>query len=346
MTPSYKLLLFFVLTTVGAQAQSDTIWLANPSFEANFVSFSGDSVGWTDCGFLSEGSATYQPGQFDVSLAASDLRNYISMVVRDNYTWDAVGQKLSAPLRAGVCYKISIQLAQARSFIASSRRHEGKVRYSNPLRLLLWGGTGFCQAGQLLAETDLVKNKNWELYTFYFRPERDVTHLTLHAYYLNPMAPAYNGHILMDNASAIIAIPCETAPISSSPDQNPIALTPQSVDELKRYISLHGRNIVFQPNKYELEEKSDEGYYNPRYWSYAHFSVIVKGLIWFPERKLVVAVNNKPKRLLQGRLRYLEQFAHSRGLSPMQFVIRPYDKEIDKKADWTTHSGDLWIRLE
>lgn len=343
---SHRWLLLSLLIVTQVSAQSDTVWLANPSFEANFVSFSGDSVGWTDCGFLSEGPATYQPGQFDVSLAAADKRNYISMVVRDNYTWDAVGQKLTTPLRAGVCYKITIQLAQARSFIASSRRHEGRVKYTNPLRLLLWGGTGFCQAGQLLAETDLVKNKNWELYTFYFRPEREVTHLTLHAYYLNPMAPAYNGHILMDNASPIVAIPCESAPISTSPDQNPIALTPQSVDELKRYIALHGRNIVFQPGKYELEEKPSEGYYNPRYWSYAHFSVIVKGLNWFPERKLVLVVKDKPRRLLQGRLRYLEQFAYSRGLSPMQFVVRAYDKVLDKKADWTARSGDLWIRLE
>lgn len=336
-----------LLKTGFLNAQYDTVFLMNPSFEANyFLPIENDTIGWVDCGFLSEGPATYQPGQFDVSLAANHLRNYLSMVVRDNYTWDAVGQRLSRPLLAGQCYEITLYLAQARQYISNSHRHEGKVKYNNPLRLLLWGGSGFCQAGQLLAETELVKNKEWQPYHFYFRPERDVTHLTLHAYYLNPMAPAYNGHILIDHASAIIHIPCETAPLPAPPDDNPIFLTPQSIDELERYIALHGKNIVFRPRTTELEEKKDEGLYNPRYWSYAHFSVIVKGMRWFPKRKLVVAIKPHSKKLLEGRIQSIKKFIVDRDLEPSQYELRIYDKSQDKKTRWLSISSDLAIRIE
>lgn len=322
---------------------ADTIFLANPSFEADVALFSQDTAGWVDCGFLSEAPAAVQPGQYDVRMAAKDQRYYMSLVVRENYTWDAIGQKLEKPLEPGKCYEWTIYLAQSPHYFDYARRHAGKVRYNNPIQLFIWGGSGFCQAGQLLAETEVVKHKNWQPYRLVLRPQKPVYYLTLHAYYLNPLAKAYNGHILIDNASHIVSIPCPDdmeAPIDAG---KVLTLSPPSVEALERYISLHGPHIVFSPKKLELEENNDADFFRPEYLSYAHMSVIAKGLRWFSGQKLVIGVKAHPRRQVGARVEYLVQYLRDRGLKPEQYSVIPYDEA--GAMEWLAESPDLGMTL-
>lgn len=327
----------------NARSQADTVFISNPSFEADVALFSQDTAGWIDCGFLSEAPAAVQPGQYDARMAPKDQRYYMSLVVRENYTWDAIGQKLEKPLEPGKCYEWTVYLAQSPHYVDYARRHAGKVRYNNPIQLFIWGGSGFCQAGQLLAETAVVKHKNWQAYRLVFRPQKPVFYITLHAYYLNPLAAAYNGHILVDNASHIVSIPCTDQSEKPVDASKVLTLSPPSLEALERYIALHGPHIIFSSKKLELEEKTDADFFRPEYLSYAHMSVIAKGLRWFPGQKLIIGIKPRPKRLLDARIEYISQYLRNRGLKPEQFAVVVYEKK--ENATWLAESPDIALRL-
>ena len=333
------------VTTTFGNAQPDTVYLENASFEENYIVLTPGQSDWMDCGFLSENPPGYQPGRYDVNLPARHLDSYLSMVVRDNYTWDAVGQKLSKPLQSGRCYKMTISLAQAKHYIDYSRSVSGRVQYRNPLRLLIWGGSDYCRVGQLLDATDLIKNKDWETFTLYFQPDQPWTHITLHAYFLNPLAKAYNGHILIDHASAIISTECDPGEMPNIEGSDIISVMPRSLDELTHYITLHGKKIAFRPELGELMDEPSGGDHRATFESYAHCSIIMRGMQWFPQQRLVLAVKSKSQRVSDSRVRYLKQMARERGLTAQQVEVRRYQPGRDGQVKWLVKNQHLAIGL-
>ncbi|HRI59483.1 MAG TPA: hypothetical protein PK228_07160, partial [Saprospiraceae bacterium] len=83
------ILLLFCLKGWGQK----TNMLSNPSFED--TPKTGEvPVGWYDCGAAMETPPDVQPGSFGVVSSPYDGNTYLGMVVRDNETWEAVGQQL------------------------------------------------------------------------------------------------------------------------------------------------------------------------------------------------------------------------------------------------------------
>ena len=104
------LLFLFCLSFVFHSKSQDTIRLDNFSFE-DFPRHSYTPRGWYDCGFPDESPPDIHPqmdgGEFKVNAEPADGRTYIGMVVRDNVTWEAIGQRLNTPLKENQCYDFS-----------------------------------------------------------------------------------------------------------------------------------------------------------------------------------------------------------------------------------------------
>jgi len=205
------LISFFFTTTIFCQ--SEVIHLKNPSFE-DYPRASRIPEGWIDCGFPGESPVDTQPsGEYGVNQVPADGQSYLGMVVRDNDTWEGVGQKLSTPFISGQCYAFKINLCQSNNYISPSRHSRQTVNYNEPVKLVLWGGNSLCDKLEKLGETPLVDHANWKSYLLTFQPEKEYQYIKLEAFYKQPILLPYNGNLLVDNASPMIPIPCDSSAI-------------------------------------------------------------------------------------------------------------------------------------
>lgn len=199
-----------ILSNFTLMAQGEPIVLDNPSFE-DMPRHSKEPRFWTNCGNPGESPPDVQPDYtFQVSKSAFDGNTYLGMVVRDNDTWEEVGQMLSSPMRQGTCYKFSIKLARSLTYYSVSREKNTPANYIEPVKLRIWGGFGKCDKRELLDESPLISNVDWQEFKFKFEPQADYTHFVLEAFYKTPSLFPYNGNLLLDDASAIEPIPCDT----------------------------------------------------------------------------------------------------------------------------------------
>lgn len=218
---SVKIFIIFVLVQFTVYSQSkfvpDTVRITNPSFEdspkmGTLGLFPTRIKNWEDCGlrrFEGETPPDIHPGNFwENNLPPSEGNTYIGMVVRDNDTWEGVSQRLSAELKGGKCYKFSADLALAPQYLSLSRMTLEKSSYTKPAVLRIWGGNGICSERELLAESESVNHNQWRRYEFVIHPRQNHAYILVEAFYRTPVVLPYNGHILLDNMSHFIEIPC------------------------------------------------------------------------------------------------------------------------------------------
>jgi outer membrane protein OmpA-like peptidoglycan-associated protein len=89
-----------------------------------------------------------------------------------------------------------------------SRETNTPANYVKPIKLRIWGGFGSCDRREMLDETPLISNVDWQEFKFKFEPQGNYTHILLEAFYQTPTLFPYNGNILVDDASMIEPIPC------------------------------------------------------------------------------------------------------------------------------------------
>ncbi len=172
--------------------------------------------GWFDCGkiqFKGESPPDIHPtrdGAWEVQKYAMDGDTYLGMVVRDNDSWEALSQKLSSPLIAGTCYSFSILLSRSQRYVSHSQMTKQEANYDRPTVLRIWGANKFCGRTRLLAQSETVNNDQWRQFNFKFEPKDNFSYVVIEAYYKTPVLIPYNGHILVDGASDIVPIPCDT----------------------------------------------------------------------------------------------------------------------------------------
>lgn len=205
-------ILSYLYFPVSSIAQADLpIELSNPSFE-DMPRHSKAPRGWYDCGNPYESPPDVHPtpdASFSVSKAPFSGETYLGMVVRDNDTHEGVGQRLRSPIEGGKCYEFSLALSRSESYISISRQTDKQVNYTTPAKLRIWGGNNYCVKAELLAESSVVTNQRWLIYNFRFEPTSTHKFIMMEAFYTTPVLFPYNGHILIDSASAIVPIPCE-----------------------------------------------------------------------------------------------------------------------------------------
>lgn len=205
---NYFCLLFAPFSLLG-QESAEVIQLVNPSFE-DMPRHSKAPRAWSDCGFKSESAPDIQPsGIFSVTKPASNGNTYLGLVVRDNDTWESVGQELPKPLEKGKCYSFSIALCRSELYVSISRLSDQTANYTTPAKLRIYGGNSFCERKELLAESPIIANTRWQDYNFKLEPSKNYTFLILEAYYKTPTLVPYNGNLLVDNFSDIKVSLCK-----------------------------------------------------------------------------------------------------------------------------------------
>lgn len=208
-----SLLLFSLGKT---SAQGAPIELRNPSFE-EYPRPSYTPRGWFDCGgllFPLETPPDIHPAQdsdpfFGVTQKAYDGDTYLGLVVRENDSYESISQRLDKPLVPGKCYSFSIYLSTSKFYKSGLRDSDEEVDFITPIKLSIKGGNGYCDGKITLAETELITHSDWKEYTFKFEPKRKVNYIVFEARYKTPTFSPPNGNILLDNASAIVPIPCD-----------------------------------------------------------------------------------------------------------------------------------------
>lgn len=254
-------ILFFCFLSGMLQAQEEAvpIILKNPSFEGTPVEGGKNSRfsldGWMDCGAVGQTPPDIHPiaggGQFGVTQKPADGQSYLGMVVRNDQTWEIVSQRLETPLMEGKCYEFSISLCRSDKYLSVSAVDTSQqLEYTTPAKLRIWGGAGICNKAELLAESALITSHRWLGYNFRLEPESAHNYIVLEVYYNTPTPFYYNGNVLLDNASAIIPVPCQVIepevaveePAAPEVVEEPVK-KPKILQELEREKLTEGQTI-------------------------------------------------------------------------------------------------------
>jgi outer membrane protein OmpA-like peptidoglycan-associated protein len=213
----FILLLLALPLSAGAQEEEPPIYLVNPSFE-DLPKCCEAPTGWYNCGKTDESPPDIQPGSFQVTKTPSNGQTYLGIVTRDNETWEAVAQRLSRPIEQNKCYDFSLDLCRAELYLSLSRTTGEEVNYATPAKLRIWGGNGYCDKRELLAETSVIVNTRWLGYNFKLSPKSgSYQFIVLEAYFKTPILFPTNGNILVDNASPIRLCPKDKQPVTKKP---------------------------------------------------------------------------------------------------------------------------------
>lgn len=197
----------FIYHHLNAQNEN-IIFLKNPSFEG-IPAHGTVPEEWVSCGFPNESppdvlDKTGEP--FAVIQEPFHGTTYLGMVVRDNNTWESLGQQLHRPMKVGETYIIQMMLSTSKQYISFSRKsgnQNTEVNYSTPTILRIWGGRTTCAKDELLAISKPITHQEWENYQFELSPqEYDYHFLTLEVYY-SGQYPLI-GNLLVDDVSNIV----------------------------------------------------------------------------------------------------------------------------------------------
>lgn len=250
-----------------------TVELNNPSFEDNphigkiqsLYSPRTTIRDWADCGAWGESPPDIHPsGGFpdtleqngwEVAQPSRHGNTFLGMVVRDNDTYEALSQPLNQPLEKGVCYSFSIHLSASDQYLSQSRTTGQMSQFTKAAVFRLWGGDGPCDATELLAESGPVDHAQWQRYDFKIEPRNTYSWVRIEAFYQTPSFMPYNGHILVDHASAFVQINCELPesqlPVPTDEDANPTVAraTANSNSPANTQRSANGRTSTPEPEQ-------------------------------------------------------------------------------------------------
>jgi len=205
----FLVLLFFTIHTLSAQ---DTINLINPSFEGTPVLTKNNVLelnGWKDLSIFHNSPIDIQPGLFEVDLPPQHGKNYVSLVTRENQSWEVIGQELPQALLANNRYAFSVHLAQSESFRSHITARDEMKSFNQPVQLRILASHSSKhnhKDGQLLASSTLIDHNDWKKYIFEFVPDADYKYLIFEAFFETPSLSAYNGHLLIDHCSPIFLL--------------------------------------------------------------------------------------------------------------------------------------------
>ena len=199
------LCLFGVSISLSAQ---QVIYLENPSFE-DIPQHSTPPSGWEDHGFEGQSPTDIHPkGNFGVYRAPIHGNTYLGMVVREDETYECIGQKLKETIKAGHCYQMEIAVTRSRYYISTTAKKPDEfTNQITPCVLRVWGGLASSEEKILLAVIGPVKAHEWQYYLIDLQSAVDCDYLYLEAFYDEFVKSPYNGNILVDNLSPIV--PCE-----------------------------------------------------------------------------------------------------------------------------------------
>ncbi|MDX1476917.1 MAG: hypothetical protein R3301_04395 [Saprospiraceae bacterium] len=216
------LLVGFLVPSAGIS--QEVIKIQNGSFEAEpragGIQHAPPIPGWEDCGVkkfptTSPVDIHPHPDAWQVDGAPAHGKTFLGLVVRNNDTWESVGQELSSPMLPGVCYQLDLSLMRSTVYMGL-RDYSGPADepprfmrpFLTPVVVRIWGGNDICDKQALLAESEMIDHTSWEVYHTIMRPKERFQYLLLEAFYKTPTIVPYNGHVLIDNLSDLVPVNC------------------------------------------------------------------------------------------------------------------------------------------
>jgi len=142
--------------------------------------------GWQACDDLT--TPDILPGYWGVYNDPSHGNTYVGIITRENGTFESFGQKLSAPLKKGMCYRSEIDLAHSKIYAG----------YNKPIRLRMYIGTTKCDRSQLIFESEVVSSIMWKTFMIEIKAKQDAQYIILEAYHSDGKF-SHKGNILIDN---------------------------------------------------------------------------------------------------------------------------------------------------
>ena len=202
--------MLFNLLFINDLCLAQQIWkFKNPSFEG--IPRAGSVPrDWSNCNQDNNATSpadTEPAEQFEVTRAANDGLTYLGLITRADGSKERVGQKLNMALIAGKTYQISMYLYcsdEKRSATNASQKQKPyvKLSFTSPTFLRCWSGFDLCDNAEVLFESPLIQHRNWEKYTFTFKPTKAYSYIMFEANH-NPKNGFENGNLMIDNLSAI-----------------------------------------------------------------------------------------------------------------------------------------------
>jgi len=187
----YRLILLFFFSILGLQAQ-DVITITNGSFEGERGTAATMPQGWMPCRMGT--TPDILPGSWGVYTIPAHGQSYVGLITRDDGSFESIGQRLSSPLEKGECYSFTLDLAHSKTYSG----------YNLPIRLRVWAGAKSCAKDQLLWESDLIYNQQWEKHEVRFLPKNNYQYLIIEAYFAPGIFIKYRGNVLLDHISDIV----------------------------------------------------------------------------------------------------------------------------------------------
>ncbi len=121
------------------------IELWNASFEADEHQCCVTPTDWYNCGSVQATPPDIQPGHWGVDLPAPDGNTYLGLVVRDNETAEAIGQKLRNSLQKDNTYMLTFSIARSLQWRSTATTSRESISFTTPATLKIWGGVSPCE---------------------------------------------------------------------------------------------------------------------------------------------------------------------------------------------------------
>lgn len=332
--------------TICLTQDAELILLNNPSFE-DLASPSRPPLSWFFCGNRDESPPDIQPnGIFGPTPPPAHGKTYLGMVARDNGTYESVGQRLLKPMKGGACYRWTVQALRAPHYISTSRDNPiTPSDYNNPLILRIWGGNAVCDHAELLSQSPPILDTNWQSLEFILQPNTDYSFLILEAYYYKRIGDQYNGNIMLDQASPVLPIDCETrqelSPIT------PLAMPDiSSTEELKRWLGSMGSQLRFSSFYDRLEHSYFQVASGQCITGNAVLWQILAAMASFPELELQIGIPAANRQQYQDRMIAVLLEIREMGF-PEQNLHFTRVRRKRSGEDWLNSGTDdaLWLRL-
>ncbi len=182
------IILCFLLCVISSFGQSIT--LNNPSFE-DAPADATTPMGWFEC--TETTTPDIFPGYWGVYEEASDGDTYVGMIIREDRSYEAIGQRVSATMQKDQCYKFTIDLAHSNTYAG----------YDAPAKLRVYIGPSKCSTSQMVYESDFIKDEEWKTYLIEFSPKEDANYIFFEAVDKKGIILGSKGNILLDAISSI-----------------------------------------------------------------------------------------------------------------------------------------------
>jgi hypothetical protein len=335
----YSLLLLGFFLWVPTAIFTQEIYLENASFE-DPVNTGVIPFGWIDCSNNGQLLPDIESSKGKIGASGAIINYRIPVIEGETFLslytdkWgntSAIGQQLFTPLEAGRCYLFSLYAAFVRTPVPQVAGKRPKLY--EPLQLQIWGSNNPKERSELLAESHLIDMLGWRKEKFILEPLQTWKYLILDISAVAVSTELVDGKVLIDNASPIIGIDCETINFETeelfTEELDPLYNYPAY---LKHLLSENWNRPIFEKDEAILtlgaksllkeiaKNTADARYYR------IYFSV--KGSDTLAEQRAETIKNLLKEHGLKKRLFYTNTVMAS-----------------DFKKEWLAKNKEVWVRI-